>query len=80
MNPSYERIDQYLERDLTLVENRGLSVQSKVKAGSLGEQSAIRYSNVSRDDASKEDWPRRPPIPGAPDALFRVRNALATVL
>jgi hypothetical protein len=36
-NPSYERIDPYLEPDLTLVENRDLSVQSKVKAGSLGQ-------------------------------------------
>jgi AraC-like DNA-binding protein len=31
-NPSYERIDQYLERDLTIVQERNLSVQSKVKA------------------------------------------------
>jgi hypothetical protein len=32
-NPWYERIDQYLERDLTIVEKGDLSVQSKVKAG-----------------------------------------------
>jgi AraC-like DNA-binding protein len=47
-NPSYERIDQYLERDLTIVEKRDLSVQSKVKAGSLGEQSAGTRWEFSR--------------------------------
>jgi hypothetical protein len=49
-NPSYERIDPYLERDLTIVEKRDLSVQSKVKAGSLGEQSA-GTSGSSREKA-----------------------------